>query len=119
MTRFSLIIVLSVVLFGCQSTINRKGIIREPVFINLLADIHLADGIIAVKGYRIVADSAQIADIYNAVFEKYEVTQHNFKTTLDYYAQNSLKYDKMYDKVLERLSVMESQLNPPTAPTDQ
>ncbi len=116
---FTLLFLIIIIFSSCNSPTNRKGIIRDDVFINVLTDIHLADGVIAVKGYKAVSDSAVIDQIYNSVFEKYCVTQKEFKNTMDYYANHTAKYDILYDKVLTRLSELESQIDMAKTTTEQ
>ncbi len=97
--------------FSCSKIVDNKGIINEQKFIEVLTDIHLADALIMAKGYRISFDSVEINGMYNSVFEKHNITQLNFKNTVQYYAKNSQKYSDIYDKVLENISKLESEID--------
>jgi hypothetical protein len=89
----------------------RKKIIPEKKFVNLLADIHLADGIavdqISNTSSTFTLDSASF---YGSVLNKYHVTRTQFDNTLAFYASHPVDCQRMYNKVIARLKLMEEEL---------
>lgn len=76
----------------------------------MLVDIHLADGILAVKGYNINRDSTNIELVYQDVINKYNTTQKQFLETVTYYSKEPREYERIYEKVSEKLAKLESEL---------
>jgi hypothetical protein len=93
-------------LFGC-STHEDKDIIDQDKFVDILADIHIADAVIVVKGLRINSDSAQIKALYNDVFLKYNITQKQLDKTFEFYSKKPIKLDRLYNRVSEKIVKME------------
>ncbi len=93
-------------LSNCQSPQKKNKPIQEKDFINLLTDIHLADGITKIahstdENPKIYADSV----IYKKIFIKHGYTEQEIKETLKYYAtQEPDQLQKIYKEILERLN---------------
>lgn len=103
------IVIAFILLLGCAS--NPEGIIPEDQFINVLVDIHKADGILAVKGYNVNRDSTKIELLYQDVINKHQITQKQFKLTMEKYTADPREFEKIYEQVSEKLSKMESELD--------
>ncbi len=76
----------------------------------LLTEIHLVEG--SVTPMLIQRDSATqyILNNYNFLFTKYKTNDKEFKETMDYYVRHPKELDKVYEKVLENLSKMQSEI---------
>jgi len=78
--------------------------------VNVLVDIHLADGM-ADENMRhssgFVLDSASL---YGSVFKKYGVTRAQFDSTMNYYSEHPDDLQKMYNQVTARLKRLEDEL---------
>jgi hypothetical protein len=101
-------VIMALLLFlivGCSA--RQKYLIPEKKFVNVLIDMHIADGI-AVNNIRpdvtYILDSATL---YGSVFEKYGVTRAMFDSTMDFYAAKPAEFQKIYDQVTARLKIME------------
>lgn len=111
--RFVLIIIgfILINLTNCQSPQKKVKPIPEKDFINLLTDIHLADGITKIaksthENPEIYADSI----IYEKVFLKHGYTEKEIKETLRYYAtQEPDQLQEIYKDILERLNQFEAE----------
>lgn len=108
---------LSVLTFLVLFSLNCSGpawkrMIPEKKFVNLLADMHLADGIgveqMSNSSACFVLDSASL---YGSVLSKYRVTWAQFDKTLAFYATHPDDCQRMYNKVVARLKMMEEELN--------
>lgn len=98
----------SLFLASCENE-EKKGLIPEEQFIDVLVDVHLADGTLTVLGYKVVKDSIKIEKYYNYTFSKHNITRADFQNTLNYYSGNSEELALMYEKVIERLILLKGQ----------
>jgi len=86
--------------------INKKGIIPEKDFIEILAGIHLIDAITEGPGFNSRFEASDSVILYGAIFEKYNVTMAQFDSTVSMYIRQPDVYLKVYDKVLLKLNYM-------------
>ena len=90
---------------GGQKREIPQDILSKNSFIGLLKDIHLAEAkfeLHKTKGMGIAKN--ELAHNYSSIYKKYEITVDDFDKTLDYYAQNPEKLEKIYTRVLEQLT---------------
>ena len=107
----ALVLVLVASIFSCNS-LGHKYIIPPKKFVNVLVDIHLADGIAVENLGRNSNELLDSAALYGSVFSKYGVTRAQFDSTLNYYSTHSDDFQKLYNKVTARLKKMEDELKP-------
>jgi hypothetical protein len=103
MKWISVIIIFTTMFMGCVN-IDNKDIINEDKFVDVLVDIHMADAIIVVKGYKINADSTKIRLYYNQVLVKHNVTQKQIENTFKYYTHKPKEFEKLYKVVSEKVA---------------
>lgn len=86
-----------------------KGILAKDKMVNLLTDIHLIDG----YGMTMMPDSnaVKIPQLYQSVFKKYDTDSVQFRKSMEYYAQQPVELDSMYNAVTRRLERMEEEEN--------
>jgi hypothetical protein len=104
-----LILLLLVAAVSCRGKHGRY-IIPEKKFLEVLVDIHLADGM-AMDNMRynekFVFDSASL---YESVFSKHEVTREQFDSTMQYYSAHPDDFQELYNILTSRLKRMEDDL---------
>lgn len=108
--QFLIVITFSLISLWSCDNLGKEKKISEDKLVDVLVDIHLADGTLTAKGYKVKQDSLIIHKYYDYVFVKHETTPKSFKTTLDYYTKHPDQLDLIYVKVLERLTILEGQL---------
>ena len=99
--------ILCLILIGCgnQQKETPQDILSENIFINLLKDIHLAEAKFELHKTKGMENAKnELAYNYSSIYKKYEITLDDFDKTLDYYAQNPEKLEKIYTRVLEQLT---------------
>jgi hypothetical protein len=107
------VLVLLVLIFtACQpeKSITGDEFIEREVLVNLLVDIHLADGVTNDQKFSRKYDADSI-DILTPILEKYNVTRHMFDTTMYVYTRNPELLDLVYNDVLIKLNVMLDEIN--------
>jgi hypothetical protein len=94
---------------SCRS--ERKYVMPEKKFITFLVDMHLAEAI-GSHGKRIDVNVYDIdsASLYGSVFQKYNISQVIFDSTMMYYSRRPEKFKKIIENVNGRLHSMEQQL---------
>ena len=107
---YCLLLLMAILAVSCGH--RRYGeIIPHKKFVNVLVDIHLADGI-AVENMShargVLLDSASL---YGSVFSKYGVTRPMFDSTMSFYSEHPDDFQKVYNKVTAKLKLMEDELN--------
>jgi hypothetical protein len=86
--------------------ISGKEFIDKEVFVDVLVDIHLIDGITNDrKFFRRYSDVDSI-DVLGPILEKHHVTKEMFDTTMVVYTRHPELFDEVYDEVLSRLNMM-------------
>jgi len=96
-------------LLSCKddiTKINKRGIIPEEDFIEILAGIHLIDAITEGPDFNSRFEVGDSVILYGAIFEKYNVTKVQFDSTVNMYIRQPDVYLKVYDKVLLKLNYM-------------
>lgn len=86
-------------------------IIERNKFVDVLVDIHLADAIIAEKGYRVVSDSLIIGQYYDDVMKKHSISRKEFDNTIEYYTSKGLEYKHVYNDVVEKLTTLQNEFD--------
>jgi len=91
---------------------SRYGEIIPPKkFVNVLMDIHLADGIAVENMSGAKGALLDSASLYGSVFNKYGVTRPIFDSTMSFYSEHPDDFQKVYNKVTAKLKRMEDELN--------
>ena len=99
--------ILSLILLSCGNpkTEIPQDILSKNSFIGLLKDIHLAEAKFELHKTKGMENAKnELAHNYSSNYKKYEITVDDFDKTLDYYAQNPEKLEKIYTRVLEQLT---------------
>ncbi len=102
----------SLIAISCSGH-QRKYIIPQNKFVDVLVDIHLADAI--ALEYRpeysgFVLDSAEL---YGSVFRKHDITKEQFDSTMSYYSSHPSDFQKVYNKVIGKINLLRNELLEP------
>ncbi len=118
-SRFTLLLLCTLMMTGtaCKKhkSITGKEFIEREVFVDILVDIHLADGVTNDRKFNRKFDADSI-DVLSPILEKHQVTREMFDTTLVVYSQNPALFDQVYNDVLIKLNLMldeKDQQDPP------
>ena len=103
------ILFISFLIFGCSQEISvkkPKNLIQKEIFSNLLYDITVLEGHMASYNLNqeIFKDSSR--QMYQGIFEKYNITKQDFKENNDFYILTE-EYQKISEKVLEKIKLEE------------
>jgi len=102
---FLAIILLS--LIACKPD-RPEGVLSEEKMIDVLVDMHLAEGVMSVSRVRQQFHYQPARVFYDSIFNHQNITREQFNQSVHYYSKDVNQYDKIYDEVLERLNKMET-----------
>ena len=88
------------------------GILSEREFSNTLKEIHLAEAIFELNKSKGLENAKNtLANNYQSIYKKYNIDDSAFSESLDYYAENPEKLEKIYTDVLKQLTEERSTLD--------
>jgi hypothetical protein len=93
---------------ACTREKQPQGVLSEDKMVEILTDIHLAEGI--VSSFPIHFDSSRVLYPYleNEVFEKHAISDSVFRASLEYYMRDLRVMDRIYARTIDSLHVIES-----------
>ena len=87
---------------------NMKLVLPADSMITLLADLHLAEGIIStLKSEKKPVDHIS-SEYFEAVLRNHSVSRETFEESMRYYAFHTEELDEIYEQVITGLSKRES-----------
>lgn len=98
--RLYILFLLAMALVSCSH--RPDGVLSSGKMCDVLIDLHKTDGIIQIKGFNYGHD-VEVAALYQAVLEKHGVTQAEFDSSLVWYTDHPLQFNRVYPKVMEAL----------------
>jgi hypothetical protein len=117
MNRYIILVIFafSVVAATCSGRRNKaehKNIIPEKDLTSILTEVHIADGLLSIPEIKYKFTKGDTLESYIDIFEKYGYTKPQMDRTMRYYfIKKPKKLVKIYDRVLGRLSEMESRVD--------
>ena len=108
------LLILFCLLLACaeQKENITKDVLSEHEFVVVLEDIHLAEAhfeLHKTKGMEKAKN--ELVNSYTSIYKKHNISEEKFKETLNFYAQNPEKLEKIYANVLEQLTKERSTLD--------
>lgn len=104
--------ILLVLLFSCQETTEKKPdyLLDEDKMVSVMVDMHLVE---TAQNLKVIEpDSANLNydRMFESIFVSHGVTKTAFDSSLYYYSTRTDDMNVIYDKVLEQLSELESEV---------
>jgi len=108
--RIIVLFFLLIIVNSCKHDSNKPpvGIIPKDSMVSIIADLHLADAVLLNANVQSKISDISSNRLYKTVLDKYGITRERFNRSIDFYAENPVVLDSMYDKVIEKLSLIES-----------
>ncbi len=106
-----ILLTVALMLQSCNRQRLPEGILDEDTMVELLIDIHLAEGLVST--FPIHYDSSRI--LYplfeKEVFKKHQVSDSVFRKSLEYYMRDTRVMDRLYARTIDSLHVVEKSGN--------
>lgn len=117
MNRILSIIFISILLAGCYSNSSKEVDIPKddpPIDMetmsNILVDFHLAQSSLKELQVKRTVIEGKTEEVHALIFKKYEVSKEEFDLSIEYYNYRSEELKKIYEDVITKLSLMDSEL---------
>lgn len=89
---------------------ERPNVLSEDKLIDILVDYHMAEGVVFSPD-RHGLNHIQKLEVYNYVFEKYDISKEYFDSSLNYYITKPKEFQDLYGKVIAKLRLIETDIN--------
>jgi len=97
---------------SCKEDMSEKPphLISRDKMVNILVDIHMSDAAYQTRRYtnerfKIYSES----DLYYSVLKKHQLADSVFETSLIYYSSKPKEFEKIYTRVINRLTLLEQE----------
>ena len=96
---------------SCGRSRQPKNLLPEQTMVDLLYESYLFEGYSAITTeYDYGKLSSETVGYYEALFKKYNITQAQFDSSVDYYMRNRRLYEDIYNQVISRLDSLEGSM---------
>ena len=103
-------------LASCYTTESKSkrtepsNLIEQDTMVLLIADIEIAESVLRQKQNTNQQIGSTDEAYYHTIFSKYDVSRGQFDSSMAWYKQEPEMTDKIYEEVITRLSVIESEI---------
>lgn len=107
------IILLCLAIFGCKNAAQKKPeyLINEDKMVHIMVDMHLVESASNLKILEPDSGNSKYFEHYASIFTTYGIEKWQFDSSLFYYSTKTKQMDSIYNRVLENLYELESQVN--------
>lgn len=109
---FFLFLIVGISFTGCnrEKKISGKEYVSRDVLVNVIAEIHLMDGITNDIRYYRKFNPGDSIDLYSSVFNKYGIDRKKYERTINEYSKYPQLLNHVYDEVLMKLKLLQDQV---------
>ena len=101
---------LTVLCVSCSNGPKDEPKLNEDQFVNMLIDIHIADGTLTSQNIYRAGNNYRPSYYYNSIYEKYDLTPAEFDSCVFFYSKNTEQLTQIYDRVIDSLNRLETKL---------
>jgi hypothetical protein len=94
-------------ILSCGKVQTPPGILEESEMVEILIDIHMAEGLVSTFPIHYDSSAKLYPFLERRVFEKHNIPDSVFEKSLEYYMKDVRVMDRIYDRVIDSLSVRE------------
>ena len=89
---------------------TKKHIIPQGDMVNILEDIHLANGLFSMSYLRKKYPGTDSISNYRDILARYGYSLKDFQNTVTYYTHHMIEYENVYDQVTKNLNELQEQM---------
>lgn len=99
-------------LFSCQEKTEKKpeNLLNEEQMVAVMVDMHLVETAQNLKVIEPDSTNREYDQLFRSIFASHGVTKAQYDSSLYHYSTRTDEMNVIYDKVLEKLSELESQV---------
>ncbi|HPT30800.1 MAG TPA: DUF4296 domain-containing protein [Prolixibacteraceae bacterium] len=110
--RYCLLLLILMIFASCGEDIGEKpaNLLSRDQMVNVLTDIHLGDAVYQTRSFsneKLMKYSE--SDFYYSILKKYHLADSVFEKSLIYYSGKPKEYEKIYTRVINKLTEMEQE----------
>lgn len=98
-------------LLSCEEKKLPEGILSEDKMVTVLIDIHIAEGLVSTFPINYDSSRTMYPKLEKEVFRKHNVVDSVFHRSLEYYLANPRIIDRIYERAIDSLNVIEKSGN--------
>jgi len=106
--RIAFVIGIILLFSACEG--RPKGVLNQNDMVSVLTDLHKLEGSMAAKDIPYDQFDKK-NEYYLSVLNKHGITPAQFDSSLVWHSKNAKNFDKIYDKVLENLTNLQTDIN--------
>ena len=106
--------ILIYLLSSCAASEDKitENILPKTTFTAILKEMHLAEAIFELNKAKDIENAKnELANAYFNIYKENQISEENFKETVNYYSENPKKLNQIYTNVLEQLTNERSKLD--------
>lgn len=107
MKKKYLIYILLLINLACGGNSLPQGILNEDEFVEVLIDIHLAEGLVSTLPINFDSAKTLYPYLEKVVFENHGIPDSVFIKSLEYYLLDPIKMERIYSRTVDSLNVQE------------
>jgi hypothetical protein len=86
---------------------KETNVIPEDTVINILTNLYIADASMNLLAADNKKFTFKTDDYYYSVLKKFKTDRKKFTLSMEYYSKDPVRLEKIFDKVLQQLSIMQ------------
>lgn len=114
-THFFILLLIAITFVSCEEqdrvVPKPNPVVNEKQMIEILVDIHIAEATYQKFRYDSLMKDNSSANFYYSVLDKHQVADSVFEKSFVYYASVPKEFEKMYRKVMNKLSETEQEFS--------
>ncbi|MFO7723482.1 MAG: DUF4296 domain-containing protein [Bacteroidales bacterium] len=106
------LLALMLMMNGCvrkQDNLPLQDVLPDSVMVQMLTDMFLAEGVMIQLEYLQAKESRDAVPYYAEIYKKYDTNRETFTTSMEFYAQDPERLDRIYDMVVQKLAVLQDE----------
>ncbi len=84
-------------------------VLEVDKMIDIMTDIHLAEAWVIEDNNDTISKNAQLASYYEEIFLNHQITSDHYKRSYNFYADRPYMMNYIYQRITEKLNLMESE----------
>ncbi|MFC6999792.1 DUF4296 domain-containing protein [Rufibacter roseus] len=111
MRKHLCLLFMPVVLLACGPKDDKPAdVVSEDAMTSLMLDIHLTEAIVNRTYHHVDTSRMVYQKAHKDLLKKHGLTDSSFKYSYDYYVQHPDIMDKIYERILDSLSLKEAKM---------
>lgn len=104
-------LIFAVLACGTNTSGTPKDVLHDTVLVSMLTDFFIAEGAMIQLEYIQQKEPDSGVPLYQEIFRKHGVSREEFVRSLEYYAGQPARLDRLYDLAIQQLHLEQEKLS--------